>query len=320
MSRFRLWGSLLLVPALAALLSTVGCGGSDKPDKDVARSSGNKSATDGGAQKGSADSGSKPAGEKTALEAANTATLKGKVTYDGDPPKLPDLKGRMETEVKDPKDREVCLKGDTSNQLWTVSADKGVANVVVWLRPPEGKYFKIPADKQDRSKETVTMDQPNCAFVPHVVAINPSFWNPQNKKQKKTGQTFKVLNSAPMLHNTMGGGNQLLNPNINKPISPKGELVVEARPCKDSVAGGEDLLNLTCDVHKWMTSKVAVFDHPFYAVTKLDGTYEIDQAPAGAELEVRVWHESMDSLNKAKTEKITLNPGENIKNFKVKQP
>jgi hypothetical protein len=67
-----------------------------------------------------------------------------------------------------------------------------------------------------------------------------------------------------------------------------------------------------------MNAKVAVFDHPYYAVTKEDGTFEIKDAPADVPLEVVVWHESMgDTLKKGKKEDITLKPGDNTKNFEV---
>ncbi|HMC89692.1 MAG TPA: hypothetical protein VKI17_09090, partial [Gemmataceae bacterium] len=90
--------------------------------------------------------------------------------------------------------------------------------------------------------------------------------------------------------------------------------------CNDAKFGGEDLLSVNCDIHKWMTAKVAVFDHPYYAVTQADGSYEIKNVPAGVELIVCHWHESMDqfSLKKAETEKYTLKAGDNTKDFKIK--
>lgn len=307
MKSLRLWATLLIAPALVFMIA--GCGGSDKP----AGSTGPRPAP-------KAD-GSAPAKPETsasaggAVEATGTGTLKGKVTYAGDPPKIEDFKPRMEAQ----QDKDHCLKGDTKDPTWMIAADKGVANVVVWLRAPKGKYFNIPADQQKRTDEVI-MDQPFCMFQPHVVALFPSYYDPAAKAQAPTGQKFKILNSAIILHNTGWKGNALFNSGANLNIKPKGgELPVDAKPSMPSRMGGEDVIAIACDVHKWMTAKAVVLDHPYFAVTKADGTYEIKNAHAGTELEVVVWHESMtDALAKAKTEKITLKDGDNTKNFEVK--
>src|SRR5207245_5090260 len=115
-------------------------------------------------------------------------------------------------------------------------------------------------------------------------------------------------------HNTAyKGANTFLNPGDNKNLSPGNEMEIKARPCKDSEFGKEELLNINCDIHKWMTAKVAVFDHPFYAVTDKDGNFEIKNAPAGAELTIHVWHESMNptSPTRAKSKPCPLKVGTN---------
>ncbi|HEV3080521.1 MAG TPA: hypothetical protein VGY66_12110 [Gemmataceae bacterium] len=309
MSQFRRWEILLIVPALAYILATTGCG-SDK-GKDVPRgSSSNTRSTTVASNTGSSGV------EAGAFEAKGTGTLKGKVTYDGTPPTPVDLTPEMEK--KNEPDKSHCLKGRRQEELWMVSGDKGVANVIVWLEPPAGTYFKVPAGER---KPDVEISQPFCQFIPHVAAINPSEYDPDTKKQKKTGQQLKVINNAPIAHNTAYKGNPLLNPGTNQNLPSKGEMPVPAKPCRDSDFGKADLLNFNCDIHKWMTAKVAVFDHPFYAVTKEDGTYEIKNAPAGAELTIRYWHESMDptSLKGAKSKAVTLKTGDNTEDFKVKQ-
>jgi len=310
MSRYRLWGTVFVVSALGVALTALGCGSDTKSGATASRPT--------GVSTGSA-TGSAAAGEATAIEVKDTGTLKGKVTYDGPRPARTDLTPRMEQ--MQGQDKTHCLKGDTKDQTWIVGADNGVANVIVWLRAPEGKYFNVPANLRDRKDEKQPqIDQPFCQFEQHVVAINPSDYDPETKKQKKTGQTFKIRNSAPINHNTAWKGNQLLNPGVNQIINPKKELDVTAKPCNDAKFGGEDLLSVNCDIHKWMTAKVAVFDHPYYAVTQADGSYEIKNVPAGVELIVCHWHESMDqfSLKKAETEKYTLKAGDNTKDFKIK--
>src|SRR5262245_19747933 len=156
MKRFRFWGILLLIPALAALTAVPGCGGKDKDKKPVAGDSEKKD--DGKKDDKAADASvgtQKPPGvqgAKTALEPKGTGTIKGKVTYDGDPPKPKSLEDSIKEKVKDPKDQQVCLMTKI-DPTWIVGADKGVKNAVVWLRPAPDKYFKIPAGEIDKVKD-----------------------------------------------------------------------------------------------------------------------------------------------------------------------
>ncbi len=310
MRRARLLWTAICAPAMTAAM-IVGCG-----DKPASTSTGTK--PPGGVSMGA---GGTPAssGEKTPVEGTGVATIKGKVTYDGTPP---EMKSLVEAMNAVPQDKDMCLSGDTKEQLWMVGADKGVANVVVWVKAPDGKYLKTP-DKLQARTDKAKIDQPHCAFEPHVIAYSPTFYDAASKKQKKTGEIFEVVNSSPKLHNTGWSGNKLINSGSNKPINSKGTYEIDAVPCKADAAGGEDLLSLNCDVHKWMTAKVAVFDHPYYAVTNAKGEFEIKDVPAGAELVFCLWHESMDptTLKKAKQDKITLKAGETmVKDEKIKAP
>lgn len=311
MQRYRTWTLLALLPAFA--LFVLGCGG-DKQDKPKTEPGPKPSASGHGDKGGGAAAAKGAAGGMTAVEGTGAATLKGKVTYDGTPPPPADLKPFMEKQ----QDKDHCLKGPTADPTWMVGADKGVKNVVVWLRPPEGKFFKAEAPKGD-----VTMDQPFCLFEPHVVAFAPMMWDPDSKIQKPTGQKFVVKNSAPIPHNTAWSGtNKLVNSGKNEILKAKeGAMPVDAKPGKTSEPGGEELLTINCDIHKWMTAKAVVLDHPYFAVTNEKGEYEIKNAPAGAEVVVAYWHETFpgNTLKQAaKTDKITLKAGDNEKNFTVK--
>src|SRR5438067_13675637 len=86
MKRLRLLSTLLLIPAVAVLVASAGCGGGDteKP-KGGSSTTGGSTATTGGAK------GEKSPGAKTELASTGWGTLKGKVTFDGDPPKAEPL-------------------------------------------------------------------------------------------------------------------------------------------------------------------------------------------------------------------------------------
>jgi hypothetical protein len=251
--------------------------------------------------------------ELATAQRRSRAFIKGRVTYDGEPPSRPDLKPLVERSA----DRIHCLKGDTRDPLWIVSPQRGVANVVVWLRPSNATHFDVPADLRSRS-DVVLIGQPLATFEPHVVAINPSTWDAETKRQRPTGQLFKALNNSPINHNVHCGGNSLLNPTKNVIIPPNLDVAFSAKPCRDRDSGREELLSIGCDMHRWMSAKVAVFDHPYYAVTDANGNFEIANVSTDMDVMIAVWHESFGTLRQARLEGIRLKPGENRKDLKIK--
>jgi hypothetical protein len=254
--------------------------------------------------------------------------LKGKVTFDGDPPEVRDapiFKDREHCTCQEAKDR-----GDTKDQTWKIGANKGVADVVVWLRAPNGQPFKIPAKLRKRT-DTVRLDQPYCAFVPHVLVLYPSYYDPAGGKQVRTGQDFEGLNSATIAHNIkISPSDETINTAQNLLLAAarqqgKGESKLRYRPyaCSHRRFGGEQLLTFSCAIHPWMRAYAWVFDHPFAAVTagggpadKKFGTYTIQFVPLKVDLDVVYWHEGMDKPKVVKT--VTFKTGKTLDvSFKI---
>jgi len=52
------------------------------------------------------------------------------------------------------------------------------------------------------------------------------------------------------------------------------------------------LLELTSELRPWMRGWVAVFDHPYFAVTDASGGFTIEGVPPGSYL-LTAWHERM---------------------------
>lgn len=206
-------------------------------------------------------------GTATDALAESWGTVKGQVIWAGGDIPAPD-------KINVDANQDHCLaKGALYYEKWVIDKDtKGVANVVVWLAPiPPAKTMPIHPKLQDVPKDPLVIDQPQCAFVPHVSTM-------------REGQTLIIKNSSPVPHNTNYSGSQLINPGGN-PIIPPGkqievtDLKADRRP-----------LTLACNIHKWMSGRVGVFNHPYHLVTKKDGTFEIKDAPAGS-FRVFVWHE-----------------------------
>jgi len=155
------------------------------------------------------------------------------------------------------------------------SKTKGVKNVVVWLRPDtDDRKDPFPKDKihpnlAKAAPKNHVIDQPCCQFVPRIIAA-------------RAGDTVEVKNSSPVPHN-VNYNSDAESFNVTVPSmathKPKQALEVQATP-----------ILFKCDIHSWMQGRIRVFDHPYFAVTKDDGTFEIKDAPAG-KWRLVIWHE-----------------------------
>jgi len=239
-------------------------------------------------------------------------SLSGKATLDGAVPAVIDLTPKMMAH----QDKACCLDPKAApvekvDPTWLVDPKtKGVANVVIWIKPPPKSYFPIH-DKYKKRTDTVLLDQPHCAFLPRVAAFNPFYQD--NGKEVETGQKLTIRNSAVVSHNVRATGHPDKNPGFNINMIPKTDLDATKKFVPQPLP-----ISLNCDIHPWMGAKLFVFDHPYYAITKDDGTYEIPIVPAGAEVTVMGWHEGVGwTLTKA-GHKLTIQEGKNTLDLQLK--
>ena len=64
------------------------------------------------------------------------------------------------------------------------------------------------------------------------------------------------------------------------------------------------LVKVYCHIHSHMTASIMVFDHPFFTIPKADGTFTIDDVPAGT-YRVSAWHERIGE----NTQAVRIDPG-----------
>jgi len=161
-----------------------------------------------------------------------------------------------EISTLDPQCRKLHPDKLPTTRFYMTSADKGLGDVVVYLKGITGKSVGASA-------QPLLLDQVGCEYTPYVAAA-------------QTGQTISVRNSDPVLHNvhpTPKPGTA--NKESNKAQLPKGADLAFVFPAE------EMFLRFKCDVHPWMFSYVSVFDHPYFAVTDEGGKFKISGVPAG---------------------------------------
>jgi len=244
------------------------------------------------------------------LAAKGWGTLKGTVTYDGDPPPLKDLR-KIIAGNKEWNFFKTSPEKDLLDPTWVINKkNKGVANVVVWLKPPAGTFFKIPLNDKNRT-DTVVLDRPFCAYRPHVLTLFPRYFD--GSKWHKTGQVFKLVNSAPINHCPRLVADGVTNRNWILILKPKSEKVLELYP-------QETPIPCSCTFYNWLSAYIWVFDHPYSAVTNEDGQFVIPRVPAGAEVRVMAWHEDLGYVLGGKDgKKIAFENEVKQMNFQIKK-
>jgi hypothetical protein len=150
---------------------------------------------------------------------------------------------------------------------------KGLKNVFVWLINDPKNPLPINPKLKDVPKSPVIVDQPACMFFPRALAI-------------REGQVFEVVNTAPVQHNIRWIGDGNVNQGGNVTIKPGGKAEI-----KDLKAQRLPL-PLECNIHGWMKGRLAVFDHPYFAITDENGNFEIKDAPVG-NFNIMIYHEDI---------------------------
>jgi len=185
--------------------------------------------------------------------APGSGKASGKVTLTGLPPKLAPL----------PVTRDIKTCGSSKpDESLEVGQGGGVKNAVLWIA--EGPK---PA-KVDKLK--VTLDQKQCEFMPHVVAM-------------PAGATLEIVNGDKLFHNVHARDGDRTVFNYAMPVPNH----VIPKPMKQP-----GLLHITCDVHPWMRAWVDVLATSAFAVTDEAGSYTIAGLPPG-KYTLRLWHERL---------------------------
>ena len=188
----------------------------------------------------------------------DAGVITGVVKYTGD---------RTDGTVTIVKDSQVCEHHKTKEirpEKAILVQDNNLQNVVVYLSDIS-RGLKAPTTD-------VTIDNIECEFVPRV-------------QTAFVGGRIVAKNSDDTLHNT----HLFLNKDgetrdLKNMALPKAG---QTRKYKVKYAG---LLDVKCDAHNWMQGWVFVSKHPYIAVTGADGSFKMDNVPAGT-WAVKAWHE-----------------------------
>ena len=122
----------------------------------------------------------------------------------------------------------------------------------------------------------------------------------------QTGQTLEVINSDPVTHNIHPMAE--INREWNHSQGPGDD------PLHRHFIKPEVMIKVKCNIHSWMHAFIGVVDNPYFAVSKHDGTFQIENLPPGT-YTVAVWQENLGTQE----HQITVSPHANaVTNFTFK--
>jgi len=200
------------------------------------------------------------------ITVTNGGTLTGQVIFAGSK-KQANRHTKLYSRLKD---KHVCGKGPRTIQYVKVKGrgkNLPLNDVVVYLkRVKKGKAW--PENVKDS-----TLDQKKCEFLP--------FFSVMANKGKLT-----ATNSDAVAHNIhtyeMIGRAKRTTINVSQP--KQNTSVTKEINLKRGVG-----MKVECDQHDFMHSFVFVARNPYYAVVAEDGSYQIENIPAG-KYTVKAWH------------------------------
>lgn len=200
------------------------------------------------------------------VDPATVGSVSGVVSFKGAVPKLRPL-----DMTQDP----TCPADPQPSDAVVVKNGK-LANVFVYVKDGKG------LESSSAATTPVVLDQKGCRYQPHVLGL-------------LVGQPLKILNDDNAQHNVHPMPKS--NDEWNESQMPRGKPIVKtfSRP--------ELMMAVECNQHPWMRMYLNVMEHPFFAVTGDDGSFEIRNLAPG-EYTLVAMHEKFGE----QTSRITVPP------------
>lgn len=176
------------------------------------------------------------------------------------------------------QDARAC--GDSAAVREVRRTGASLANALVWVEgATSGKA--LPETK----RATLTIE--GCQFEPRVAAI-------------VAGATVNVLSRDRASHSV-----RFYREGHGTPVAAIRTVDAGQVVPSEAIAEKPGIVEARCDAHPWVRGYVAVFDHPYFAVTDANGGFTIADLPAG-NYTVKVWHEGMEQ---PASQQVAVGPG-----------
>ena len=199
------------------------------------------------------------------------STIQGQVKFDGAAPKPTRI---------DMSQDPLCAKAHSTpvtTEDVVVGGTGGLENVVVYVSDGLTSHNFPPP------QQPAVFEQKGCQYKPHVLAM-------------QANQKLDIVNSDETTHNIHPSPNNNREWNMTQP---------HGTPLEQIFAREEIAIPVKCNVHPWMKGYIAVFKHPFFAVTDKTGHFDIKDLPPG-NYTITAWQEKLGT----QVQKVTVGTGE----------
>jgi plastocyanin len=130
----------------------------------------------------------------------------------------------------------------------------------------------------DPPSQPAVVEQKGCMYQPHVLAV-------------RANQPLELVNDDSTAHNI-------------HPVPANTREWTKAEPpgskMEEAFAREEVAIPVKCNVHPWMRGYIAVFKHPYFAVTGKDGAFDLSNLPPGT-YTIKAWHEKLGTATQTVT-------------------
>jgi len=183
------------------------------------------------------------------------------------------LQGRVTITVPVSKAPPSAAYGARRVEKGPAETGSELTNVIVFLQDAP-KAANLPPTR-------ARIVQENETFIPRVVAVT-------------RGSTVDFPNADPFFHDVFSLSR---SGTFDLGSYPKGQT-------KSQQFRRAGLIKVYCHIHSHMSASIMVFDHPYFGIPRADGSFTIDEVPAGT-YKVSAWHERIGE----NTQTVRIEPG-----------
>ena len=176
--------------------------------------------------------------------------------------------------------RDAKLCGDSAVVNEVAANGNALANALVWV-----DSVSVGKPLPEVRRETLTIER--CRFGPRIMAV-------------VRGSTVNVFSRDQVAHTPVFYREGNAEPVDQMHTVDDGQVIPS-----EKIARQSGVVEVRCKLHPFARAYIAVFDHPYFAITDAQGAFTIDGLPPGT-YNVKVWHER---LEKPMVQRVVVGPG-----------